>query len=59
MIIKFKKWLSKPLKNLEYNIDKHFEDLKIIASNSSSTILELGGVSRPVLKKMKDTDMSG
>ena len=51
MIIKFNKWLSKPLKNLEYNIDKHFEDLVNQASNSSRTILELGGVSRPVLQK--------
>jgi hypothetical protein len=51
MIIKFNKWLSKPLRNLELNIDNHFEDLINQASNSSNTILELGGVSRPVLQK--------
>ena len=51
MIIKFTKWLSKPIKNLEPNIDNHFEDLINQASNSSKTILELGGVSRPVLQK--------
>lgn len=51
MIIKFNKWLSKPLRNLEPNIDNHFEDLINQASTSSNTILELGGVSRPVLQK--------
>ena len=53
MIIKFNKWLSKPLKRLEPNIDNHFEDLINQASKSSKTILELGGVSRPVLQKNK------
>lgn len=51
MIIKLNKWLSKPLKKLEPNIDKQFEDLIHQASKSSSVILELGGVSRPVLQK--------
>jgi len=51
MIIKFNKWLSKPLRNLEPNIDNHFEDLINQASTNSKTILELGGVSRPVLQK--------
>ena len=53
MIIKPNKWLSKPLKKLEPNIDNHFEDLINQASMSSKTILELGGVSRPVLQKNK------
>lgn len=53
MIIKLNKWLSKPLKKLEPNIDNHFENLINQASNSSKTILELGGVSRPVLQKDK------
>ena len=51
MIIKLNKWLSKPLKKLEPNIDKHFENLIHEASKSCNTILELGGVSRPVLQK--------
>lgn len=51
MIIKLNKWMSIPLKKLEPNIDNHFEDLINQASNSSNTILELGGVSRPVLLK--------
>jgi len=51
MIIKLNKWLSKPLKKLEPNIDNHFKDLINQASMNSKTILELGGVSRPVLQK--------
>lgn len=51
MIIKFNKWLSKPLKELEPNIDRDFEELINQASKSCNTILELGGVSRPVLQK--------
>ena len=53
MIIKLNKWLSKPLKKLEPNIDYHFKDLINQASTKSKTILELGGVSRPVLEKNK------
>ena len=53
MIIKFNKWLSKPIKKLEPNIDKYFEDLINQTSKHSETILELGGVSRPVLQKNK------
>ena len=53
MIIKLNKWLSKPLKKLEPNIDNYFEDLINQASMNSKTILELGGVSRPVLEKSK------
>lgn len=53
MIIKLNKWLSKPLKKLEPNIDDHFEDLINQASKNSKIILELGGVSRPVLQKKK------
>lgn len=51
MIIKLNKWLSKPLKKLEFNIDDYFEDLINQTSKNSKTILELGGVSRPVLQK--------
>jgi len=53
MIIRLNKWLSKPLKKLEPNIDNHFEYLINQASMNSKTILELGGVSRPVLEKNK------
>ena len=51
MIIKINKWLSRPLKKLEFDIDNHFEELIKQASYNSTTILELGGVSRPVLQK--------
>ena len=51
MIIKLNKWLSKPLRNLEPNIDNYFDDLINEALSSSKIILELGGVSRPVLQK--------
>ena len=51
MIIKFNKWLSKPLRKLEDNVDSHFIDLINQYSRTSKVILELGGVSRPVLQK--------
>lgn len=51
MIIKLNKWLSKPLLFLEPKIDDEFLDLIKHASVTSKTIIELGGVSRPVLQK--------
>jgi hypothetical protein len=51
MIITINKWLSRPLKYIEYDIDKNFEELVVLYSKDSKVILELGGVSRPVLKK--------
>ena len=36
---------------MEYDIDNHFLKLINDSSKNSKTILELGGVSRPVLKK--------
>ena len=54
MVIKLNKWLSIPLKKMEPNIDNQFEDLIKQASKNSKTILELGGVSRPVLEKNKN-----
>lgn len=51
MIIKFNRWLSAPLKKTEFDINNYFNDLIFSESKKSRSIIELGGVSRPVLKK--------
>ena len=45
------RWLSSPLLKIEKDIDTEFVDLVNSLSISAKQILELGGVSRPVLQK--------
>ena len=49
VFVKFNKWLSAPLSRLEDQVDQEFEELVYSSSKTSKTIVELGGVSRPVL----------
>ena len=50
-LIGFNKFLSGPLKNYEANIEDRFIALVKRVSRNSQVIVELGGVSRPVLQK--------
>ncbi len=51
MFIKINQWLSKPFVKLEFNIDSYFEKVINQKATNVNTIIELGGVSRPVLEK--------
>jgi hypothetical protein len=52
--ITFNKSISSPLARFEGEIDRKFEELVFSSSKSSKTVIELGGVSRPVLPRSKD-----
>jgi hypothetical protein len=58
-IIKINKLLSKPLVNLETKIELQFENNVNLLKYKAKTIIELGGVSRPVLKKSKKYEYVG
>jgi hypothetical protein len=59
MIVKFSKWLSAPLIKFEGDIEKDFKKLVLRASQNSKKIIELGGVSRPVLQKSQNYEYIG
>jgi hypothetical protein len=50
-LIIFNKWLSKPFKKIEYDIDYKFKKIIYKEVKYSNIILELGGASRPMLHK--------
>lgn len=49
-IIKINKRISRPLVQSEFNIDSYFNDRIVNLSKSSKKIIEVGGVSRPILR---------
>lgn len=58
-LVRFNRWLSYPLLQMEKDLDTKFIDLVNLESKSAKQILELGGVSRPVLQKTDNRSYIG